>query len=423
MDNFLEAERNVIGGLLLENSKLAEVDLTPADFCDETCAMAYRAILLLDAERQPFDVFTVGNELTRLTGRDFLGWLASVWKNTPSAANIVAYATHVRRFRRHRDARLIAKTLHESVGKDEGAIDAAIASLMDLNEVRTKTTYWMREAVVQAFDHVEKANAAQSHLTGIRTGLSDLDEILGGYQKSDLVVIGARPAMGKTGLLLSSALSVGVPALIQSAEMSAFQLGMRALSTQGRIDSQRLRTASLDDDDWANLTSAAIQLRDTPIVIDDKSSPTIGEVQRLARKMKQVGGIKILFVDYLQRLRGNNPRDSRIDQVSEIARGLKSIARELDIPVVALAQVNREVEKRTDKRPMMGDLANSSEIEKEADVIIMLYRDEVYNPDTDDQGIAEITLEKNRHGPLGTVRAGWIAPHMKFVDLVAGGGR
>ena len=417
MDNFLEAEHAVIGGLLLDNSKIADIDLTPFDFCDAGMGQIFAAMRALESKNHPFDVYTVPEELSRATGRDWNVTIATIQRNAVSAVNVHLYAQHVKRFRRNRDARAIAQQLQKDVGQDDGAIDRAIAELMALDTQSKQTTHSMREVMRQSVDYIDVVHRKGGTITGIQTGLKDLDFQIGGYQDSDLLVLGARPAMGKTGFLLSSALACDVPAAILSAEMSAMQLGLRAISSDGKVDSQLLRTANLDETDWPKINAAVKRLADLPVWVDDRSSPTIAEVQRWARKMKQKHGIKILFVDYLQRLKGNNPRMGRIDQVGEIVLGLKSLAKELNIPVVALAQVNRDVEKRPDKRPQMGDLANSSEIEKEADEIIMLYRDEVYNEDSQDKGIAEFIFEKNRHGPTGTVRAAWIPQYMLFADL------
>lgn len=417
MDNFLEAEHAVIGGLLLDNSKIADIDLTPMDFCDAGMGQIFGAIRQLEGKNQPFDTFTVSDELKRTTGRDWVVTVATLHRNAVNASNVSLYAEHVKRYRRNRDARIIAQQLQKDIGQDDGAIDRAIAELMALDTHAKQTTYSMKEAVKLAIDYVDAVHQKGGAITGIPTGLKELDHQIGGYQDSDLLVLGARPAMGKTGFLLSSVLAGGVPAAVLSAEMAAMQLGLRAISNTGKVDSQLLRTANLDDTDWPKINAAVHRLVDLPIWIDDRSSPTIAEVQRWARKMKQKHGIKILFVDYLQRLKGNNPKMGRIDQVGEIVLGLKSLAKELNIPVVALAQVSRDVEKRTDRRPQMGDLANSSEIEKEADEIIMLYRDEVYNEDSEDKGIAEFIFEKNRHGPTGTVRAAWIPQYMLFADL------
>ena len=421
MDNFLEAEQAVVGALLLENGKITDIDLSPLDFCDDSLGQIFGAIVSLESKQQPFDMWTVADELARTTGKDWTTTVARVASNTVSARNIKAYAEHVKRYKRNREARRIAQELAQNIGQDDTAIDRAIADLMALDTQQAQTTYTIQEATKLAMNHVESVYEANGQLTGLPTGLSDLDEAIGGYQNSDLFILAARPAMGKTGFLLSSALNCGVPAGIISAEMSAFQLALRAISTAGRVDSQKVRTAKLDDEDWPKLSIGVHTLAEKQIHIDDRSNPTIGEVQRWARKTRQKHGIAILFVDYLQRLRGNNPRASRIDQVGEIAIGLKTIARELKIPVVALAQVNRSVDSRADRRPMMGDLANSSEIEKEADEIAMLYRDEVYNPDSPDKGIAEFIIEKNRHGPTGLIRAAWLPQYMLFENLATYG--
>jgi replicative DNA helicase len=416
-DNFLEAEHRVIGALLLDNSLISEIDLTPLDFCDATMSQVFGAIRDLDREKKPFDVFTVGDELERTTGRNWLPTVATIAKEAPSSKNIKTYAEYVKKYRRNRDARAIAKRLAEGVSQDDGAIDQAIADLMALDNKNHETLFTMRQAAEIAYQKLDEAHKRKGELTGITSGLADLDKATGGFQDSDLIIVGARPAMGKTGFLLNVALKCGVPCGIQSAEMSAGQLAQRSLSTTSRINSWKVRTADLDPDDWSEISTAFSLLVGMPIYIDDQSSPTIADVQRQARKLKQKYGIKILLVDYLQRIEGNNPKASKIDQVGEVTKGLKSLAKELNIPVVALAQVNRNVDQRTNSRPQMGDLSDSSQIEKEADVIMMLYRDEVYNPDTDEKGIAEINIEKNRHGPTGEIRVAWVADCMRFENL------
>lgn len=415
-ENYFEAEYGVVGCLLSDNSLIAEIDLSPLDFHDQGAAQIFGVMKTLEFQRKPFDVFTVSEALTAKTGKDWIVVVAEAAKNAPSGRNIKLYAEHVKRYRRNREVRRIANYLIDEIMVNEGAVDNAISDLMQLNNPTRQTVYTMKEALKQAYDHLVEVNGGGG-LVGIPTGFRDLDEQLGGYHPSDLIVIGARPAMGKTSFLLNSSLACGVGCGIQSAEMSAFQLAMRTLSTKAHVNSNKMRSADFDGEDWMKISNAFTQMVDLPIFIDEEPSPTIGEVQRRARMLKQKFNINIMFVDYLQRLRGNNSKDSRIDQVSEIARGLKSLARELNIPVVALAQVNRSVEARTDKRPFMGDLANSSEIEKEADVVAMLYRDEVYNHDSPEAGIAELNIEKNRHGPTGQIRLSWIAKYMQLADL------
>lgn len=417
MDNYLDAERLVVGGLLLDNSAIAEITLTPFDFCDAQMGQVFRAIRSLEASKKPFDVFTVGDELERSTGKNWMALVATLVKNTPSSSNIRVYAEHVKRYRKNREARAIAQTLIETIGHEETAIDQAISGLMGLHSTSVKNVFSMKDALKDAVDHVDKVFKAGGDLTGITTGLKDFDVAMGGFQDSDLIVIGARPAMGKTALLLNFMLASGSSCSVFSAEMSAMQLALRSLSIQAKLDSWLVRTAKFGEEDWPKFSNAVSQLASMPIHIDQSTAPTIAQVQQSARKLKQKHDTKIVFVDYIQKLRGNNPRASRIDQVGDVVMGLKDLAKELNCPVVALAQVNREVEKRANRRPLMGDLANSSEIEKEADIIAMLYRDEVYNEDTDEKGIAEINIEKNRHGPTGEIRTAWLASYMKFADL------
>lgn len=415
-ENFLEAEQGVLGAILADNSLITEIDLSPLDFHDQGMSQIFGVMKALEFQHKPFDVFTVADALAAKTGKDWTITVATIARNVPTGRNIKTYAEHVKRYRKNREVRRIGRMLIDEILTDDTAIDTAISELMQLNNPAKQTVYSMKEALKQAYDHLVDVNNGGG-LVGVPTGFRDLDDQLGGYHPSDLIVIGARPAMGKTSLLLNSALTCGVPCGIQSAEMSAFQLAMRTLSTKAHVNSGKMRSADFDGEDWTKISNAFSQMVDMPIFIDEEPSPTIGEVQRRARMLKQKYGIKAFFVDYLQRLRGNNDKHSRIDQVSEIARGLKSLARELNIPVIALAQVNRAVDSRPDKRPYMGDLANSSEIEKEADVIGMLYRDDVYNPDSADAGTAEINIEKNRHGPTGQIRLAWIAKYMQLADL------
>lgn len=416
-DNFLEAEHRVVGALMLDNSLIAEIDLTPLDFCDSTMAQVFGAIRNLDREKKPFDVFTVGEELERTTGKHWLPTVATIAKEAPSSRNIATHAEYVKKYRRNREARNIARKLVDKVGQDDGAIDSAISELMALDTRNRKTLYTMKQAVEIAYNKLSDAHNRRGELTGITSGLGDLDKATGGFQDSDLIIVGARPAMGKTGFLLNVALKCGVSCGIQSAEMSAGQLAQRSLSTTSKVNSWKVRTADLEPDEWGDINTALTLLVGMPIYIDDQSSPTIAEVQRQARKLKQKYDIKILLVDYLQRIEGNNPRASKIDQVGEVTKGLKTLAKELNIPVVALAQVNRNVDQRPNSRPQMGDLSDSSQIEKEADVIMMLYRDEVYNSESDQKGVAEINIEKNRHGPTGEIRAAWISDCMRFEDI------
>ncbi|KAF1005453.1 MAG: Replicative DNA helicase [Luteibacter sp.] len=427
-----EAEQAVLGGLMLAPGRIDAVasHLNATDFYRRDHQIIYQAMVTLAQRGQPCDAITLGEWFERNGFVDVdAAYLIEVANATPSAANIAAYAQIVHGHSTRRRVIDAATQLTErafALG-DEPAdlLDSGIAELMGMQRVEQGSEYTLRQALTLAFDAAMAAQARGGKIPGIPTGLSDLDDVLGGLHDSDLVIIGARPAMGKTALLLNFALGDDSPAGLISAEQPAVQIGSRLLSIEGGVNASRLRNGSHDEEDLGRMSNAVGRLLapEAPreLMVFDRAAPTIAEVMRTARRWKQQYGIRRLLVDYVQRIKGTNPKDSRIDQVGEVAQGLKGIARELNIPVVALAQVNRKVEERSDKRPGMGDLANSSELEKEADQILMLYRDEVYNPESPDKGIAEINVEKNRHGPTGFVRAVWRPETMQFRDMVRGG--
>ncbi|MBL4761427.1 MAG: replicative DNA helicase [Gammaproteobacteria bacterium] len=417
MSDCVEAEQALIGGLLIDSSVITEVDVEPSDFGNANYAAIFEAIKGIQSEGEVADVFTVADRLNRGSEQNWLPSLAAIQKNTISTRNIGTYSKHIKRFAVERKATLIAQDLLEALRHDGlSAVDAAISQLMALESTPRKSTHTLKESLRAAMDHIEKIQGMDG-LSGVRTGLTELDDLMGGFHDSDLCIIGARPAMGKTGLLINLALNSNIPCGIFSTEQAHDQIALRSISMTGSVNSQNLRTAKLNDNDWAGITAALGLLAEKHVFIDDKSRPTIAQVCRQARKWKLKHGIKILYVDYIQRLQATDTRLPKHQQVEEIVVGLKTLAKELDIPIVALAQVNREVEKRTDRRPGMGDLKDSGAIEQEADEIIMLYRDEVYNPDTEFKGIAELNIEKNRHGPIGCVKAAWIGQYMRFEDL------
>jgi replicative DNA helicase len=374
----------------------------------------------------PHDAITLGEWFVK-NDIDWVepAYLMQLVNDTPSAANVEAYAAIVREKAVRRNVIDVAtQMVEDAFGAEQDAtqlLDGGIARLMGMQHVEQSSEYTLRQALTIAYEAAEAAKARGGKIPGIPTGLTELDDVLGGLHNSDLIVIGARPSMGKTALLLNMALGDAGDAGLFSTEQPVVQIGSRLLAIEGGVNASRLRNGSHDEEDLGRLFNATARLLDPDcpreLMICDQAGLTIGELQRIARRWKQKYGIQRLLVDYVQRVKGNDHRMSRIDQVGEVAIGLKDIARELNIPVVALAQVNRKVEERGDKRPNMGDLANSSEIEKEADQILMLYRDEVYNPTSPDKGIAEISVEKNRHGPTGFVRASWQAETMRFRDL------
>ncbi|WP_372833093.1 replicative DNA helicase [Pontibacterium sp.] len=421
-----EAERTVAMLTILDNSVLAEIDLPLGWFGNEHIRAVLETASSLNSQGVPAEPTTIAERLSdSRPGVDWMSYIVDLCRNVIGHRNSLnSYVDVIRSEYQRRQSQTIAQRLIADVA-DEGqnAVDLAIRELMDLN-MRNRSYDYDAKAVVKAgIEYTEKAfEAAQNGgQIGITTGLSDLDKATGGFHGSDLVVIPARPAMGKTALMLNLALNSNARFGVISSEQGVEQMGTRMISIQGQVSGARIRNGSLTDEDWRSfevgartlLNNAKFHLNDDPVI-------TIGEIQRQARKWKFTHDIQILFVDYIQRIQPTDSRLAKHAQVEEVTRGLKNLARELNIPVVALAQVNRECEKRPDKRPGMGDIADASIVEKEADSIWTLYRDEVYNSDTHDQGVAEINICKNRHGPTGAVRVVWDGKCFKFRDIYRG---
>ena len=414
------AERAVLGALVTGTLLLRDTGLEEDDFFLPAHKLIYRAKQSLVEQSEPVDIVTV------LDAMESAGTLADVGVDTLSsladagpAKNVGAHAAIVRDHAQARGLHALAQKLLTSTANTwRDMASNAVSTLLAQSHETGRWDCNLNEALATGLYIVERAVEAGGTLVGIDTGFKWLNEVLGGWHDSDLTVIGARPAMGKTALLLQLALNANVPLGIVSAEMPRGQLALRMIANQGRVNATSLRNASrLGDDDRLRITDATASLTGRPVWILDKPAPSLAEVVHFARRLVTQHQCRILFLDYLQRIKARNLSLPRHEQIGEIAMGLKELARELDIPVVVLAQVNREVERRNDKRPMMGDLSNSSEIEKEADAVLLLYRDEVYNADSPDTGIAEIIIDKNRHGPTGTVRVAWVGKFMRFGDL------
>ncbi len=412
-----EAEQGIIGGLLVNPEALAHLDLTTDDFLSPNHREMFDAILSV-AKHQPVDLVTVGQHLESITGRNWLVTLSDMARNTPSATMVPEYAKILRD-----KARLVKaqNLLQEYKGRiaTEGlpAIDNLASALMQLGMVGQSHEYSTTEMLRAVVNDLEARQVGD--IASIPTGLVDVDHLLGGLHDSDLVVIAARPAMGKTAFLLNLILNSEAPCGLISTEQPVTQVGQRLISREGRFAAARMRNPSdISDAHWAVITATVKKLQDrNNIWINDNCGPTVADVVRQARKWKHAYGIKALFVDYIQRIKPADPSQPKHQQVGEIVRALKDCARELNIPVVALAQVSRKVEERGDKRPHMGDISDSSEVEKEADQILTLYRDEVYNEHTQDKGIMEVRVEKNRHGPTGAVRVYWQPEIMAVANL------
>lgn len=412
----LEYERALLAKLLLEPSHMQECDLSPEEFSVESNQTIYQALLSLNAAKEPIDAVTVADKLYAETDQNWLNAVFDLVQGVP-ATSVPDYVDFVRSKNRGRKAQVIAQELLERAMAPD-SVDNAIRDLMALAQPHQRHHYDLDEAARDALDYVERV--ANGEMRGISSGFKDLDDKLGGLHGGDLIIIGARPAMGKTAMLLNmtyNMLMAGESIALFSGEQDYIQMAARLFSISSDVSSVRMRNGSLTNEDWGRLGANLPKLKGRPMMIDDMPSPSLDRIVRTARKWKHTKNTSVILIDYLQRM-ATDPKMKRFEGVGANVRGLKNLARELDVPIIALAQVSRDVEKRTDKRPSMGDLSDSSEVEKEADQVFMLYRDEVYNPDTDQQGICEILIDKNRHGPTGFVKTIWKGETMQFKDMV-----
>lgn len=413
-----QAEQALIGAALLNPSCLAHIDLLPADFVNENNREVWQSIVELDRD-SVVDLVTVSQDLKNKTGRDWAQYISEMLRATPSASNARSYGDALRVIRQKIVASEAAQELLGTIEKDGmDAVDRLMAICMELGKTAKNYDHHIKTGLREAVDHMDDVQSGR--VLTVPTGLTDLDALLGGLHDSDLVVIGGRPAMGKTAALLNMCMAADGPVGLISSEQPNMQVAYRLLSIAGSVNMGRMRAVKLDEFENAKLHSTMERLANSPIWVNDKSGINILEVVRQARKWKHAYGIKALYVDYIQRIKGTSQGEKRHEQVGEVVRSLKELARELDIPVVALAQVGRQVESRPCKRPHMGDLSDSSEIEKEADQVILLYRDEVYHNETDQKGLIEFIIDKNRHGDVGTVKAVWRGEYLQVKDVATG---
>ena len=437
----IEAEQSVLGGLLIDNGAWDRAGdlLSDSDFYRYEHRLIYEAIGRLINATKPADVITVYEQLQSLgKGEDVGGvaYLNALAQSVPSAANLRRYAEIVRERAILRKLVATSDEIATQAFNPQGRpvsqiLDEAETKIMQIGEEGSRTREGflpMDQLVVQLIDRVtELANNGAEEVTGVRTGFYDLDRMTAGLQPGDLVVLAARPSMGKTAFALNIAEHVavneGLPAVVFSMEMGASQLALRMVGSLGRIDQSNLRTGKLRDDEWGRLTEAVDKLGKASIFIDESAALTPGELRARARRQsRQCGKLGLIVVDYLQLMSGSsNGEENRATVLGEISRGLKSLAKELKCPVIALSQLNRSVESRTDKRPMMSDLRESGAIEQDADVIMFIYRDDYYNKDASKEpGIAEIIIAKQRNGPVGTVKLTFLKPLTKFDNLAPG---
>jgi len=438
----VEAEQSVLGGLLLEATALDKItDLVqPDDFYRQEHRLIFRQIVRLSEQAKPVDVITVAEaleiagELDKVGGLPYLGGLA---QNVPSAANIRRYGEIVReRSIMRKLAEVgsdIASSAYNPTGRDAAQLlDEAESKVFEIAEAGSKGKQGflpMPPLLTQVVERIETLYARDntSDVTGIATGFTDLDRKTSGLHPGDLVIIAGRPSMGKTALAINIAENVALdsnlPVAIFSMEMGATQLVMRMIGSVGKLNQQDLRTGKLQDDDWGRLTQALGKLNDAPIHIDESAALSSLDLRARSRRLhRQNNGLGLIVVDYLQLMSSNvgKASENRATEISEISRSLKALAKELQVPVIALSQLNRSLEQRTDKRPVMSDLRESGAIEQDADLILFIYRDEVYNSDSPSQGKAEIIIGKQRNGPIGKVELAFRGEYTRFDNLASG---
>ncbi len=435
----VEAEQSVLGGLLLSADGWDAVaeEVAADDFYRPNHRLIFREIARLANEAEPVDVITVADKLEARGELDSAGglpYLAELAQNTPSASNIRAYAQVVRERAALRKLIEAAQSIAESGFSPEGRnstelIDEAERLIMQISEQGRKSggPEGVNPLLRKALDRIEELFNSGGDITGLTTGFMDLDNFTSGLQPADLVIVAGRPSMGKTSfamnLVENAALAQGKPILVFSMEMPAEQLIIRMLSSVGRIDQRRIRTGKLEQEDWPKLSAAMNKLKDVPLYIDDTPALTPTELRSRVRKVvrENRGDIGLVMIDYLQLMQVAGSSEGRTAEISEISRSLKAIAKEFNVPVVALSQLNRSLEQRPNKRPVNSDLRESGAIEQDADVIMFIYRDEVYHEDTPDKGVAEIIIGKQRNGPIGTCRLAFIGEFTRFENLARGG--
>jgi len=428
----IQAEQSVLGGLMLDNERWDTVaeKVSEIDFYRKDHRFIFQVIADLAEKQTPFDVVTISEGLQKIGELDEAGglaYLSVLAKDTPSAANIVAYANIVRDRSVLRQLIHIGTDISESVFLPEGRstsdlLEKAEKSVFEIAEQRQKGQSGfesIKDLLAGAVEKIELLFEQEGDVTGVSTGFTDLDKMTSGLQRGDLIIVAGRPSMGKTTIAMNmaenAAISGKLPVAVFSMEMPGDSLAMRMMSSLGRIDQNKVRTGKLDNDEWPRLTSAINMLGETKLFIDDTAALTPGEVRSRARRLtRDHGQLGLIVLDYLQLMQSPSSGESRVAQISDISRGLKTLAKELNVPVVALSQLNRNLEQRPNKRPVMSDLRESGSIEQDADVIMFVYRDEVYNEDSPDKGTAEIIIGKQRNGPIGTARLTFSGQYTRF---------
>ena len=427
----IEAEQSVIGAMLIDKTAIAKVfeKLEEEDFYRDGHKVIYKAIREMYAKDMAVDLVTL---LEHLKSADMLEkaggvtYISELSASVPTTANLSSYIKIVEEKSTLRKliktSTAIIEESYNNGGDVEKVIDIAQKKIFDLAENKDSKEYEPLSAVLErGFLEIERLFNNKGEITGVGSGIKDLDAKTGGCQKGDMVLIAARPSMGKTTFSLNiaenAALKEGKSVVIFSLEMSKEQLAYKLLCSQANVDMLKLRTGNLDDDDWERIARATGPLSKAKIYIDDTAGITVMEMRSKCRKIKMEHGIDMILIDYLQLMSGSSGNDNRQQEVSEISRSIKALAKEMECPVIALSQLSRAPEQRADHRPMLSDLRESGSIEQDADVVMFLYRDEYYNKETEEKNVGECIIAKQRNGPVGTVKMAWIGAHSKFADL------
>ncbi len=433
--NSIEAEQSVLGGVMLDNTawdKIADI-IIESDFYRKDHRLIFSGIAALAEDSRPCDVVTVSEYLDNrgeLESAGGLEYLATLANETPGAANARAYAKILRE---RSMLRALIAAGNEISGSAYATDGRSAAELVDEAErkvfaiadkgARGKVGFKaLKHILPGAVDRIDLLHQSEGNITGISTGYTEFDKLTAGLQPGDLIIIAGRPSMGKTTLAVNiaenAAIGAKVPTAIFSMEMPSQQLAFRMISSLGRVDQTHLRTGNFPDEDWSRINTAVQLMSDAPIYIDDTPAMSPTEIRARARRLKREHGLGLIVIDYLQLMQVPGNKENRATEISEISRSLKALAKELEVPVIALSQLNRSVEQRPDKRPVMSDLRESGAIEQDADLIVFIYREEVYNPDTPRKGVADISIAKQRNGPIGDFPLTFVGRFTKFENWV-----
>ncbi|WP_066634141.1 replicative DNA helicase [Desulfolucanica intricata] len=427
----IDAEQSVLGAIFLDQEAIFKTMriLKPADFYSEGHKLIYETMLELNDQAQAIDLLTVTESLRKKDYLDKVGgvtYIASLPNMVPTSANVEYYAKIVEEKSLLRTlinlATRIANMSYEGSENADKLMDEAERMILELSGRRTTSVFTsIKDILLKTLEYIEFLCENKGNIPGVSTGFKDLDALLSGFQKGDLLILAARPSMGKTAIGLNiaeyAALHYNTPVAVFSLEMSKEQLVQRMLCAEAMVDQHKMRTGNLKEGDWEKLTSVASKLAKAPIFIDDTPAMSVRELRAKARRLQAEHGLGLIVIDYLQLMQSSKRVDNRQQEIADISRSLKAMAKEMNVPILALAQLSRSVEQRQDKKPIMSDLRESGSLEQDADIVMFIYRDEYYNPDSEKKGIAEIIIAKQRNGPTGIVELGFLKEYTRFVNL------